>query len=1478
MALNAQENCNNGIDDDGDGLIDLNDPECICSFIPVVSIIPNPSFENYSECPDDSAELDFATPWIQATNATTDFFNCGFVYPSMTDIGLDVFPDGTGAVGAAYLLGWKEYIGTPLLSPMPAGVSQQLTFHASAITVNNDGETWGPGASVLEPVNITLYGCANGTNLPLNTTNSPSAFDLTWVVIGQITYVPQSVWQEITINFTPTFNVNAIMLGAPTILPPTFMNINYYPFILYDNLILNEAEVFGVNISQSGSFCDNNLILTANITDTELTNPTYQWYKEGVAIMGAVNATYNVPTGEENLGTYRVKVSDTDGCFISSAIIINNVLAIPEVTLTQPTCTLLTGSINVSTPGIAYSIDAGVTWQSSPTFTNLPVGTYFIKVKTGIGCISATKTVTLAYPPSSITPIFTANNINCGQGGTITITTVGSAYSFDGGQTWTNNPVATDLPVGSYLLAIRDVNGCVSNTVTAQLYEVFFGYPEITIVQPTCGVNGSITVTSTATAYSFDDGMTWTTNPVASDLPMGSYAVITKDADGCLSNPVFANLVEILLPAPEFTFVLPSCGTLGSISITTPAEEYSFDNGVTWTTNPVATDLPGGDYYIVVKKSGGCLSDPAFVDLNENFITVPEFTFINPVCPLLGSISITTIAAFYSFDGGITWTTTPTLTDLNAGSYTIKIKNSDGCESAPIVVNLVAITPSPPQYTLIQPDCPTESGTGITLTINSPGPEYSFDNGATWTTNPVKTNLIAGIYYYIKIKNANGCISKTSYVFSGAQNAPPPAPSFSVIHPADCTNPTGTISVTTTGVEYSFDNGTTWVTNNSVSNLPSGTYNIKVRIVNGGCPSYPAIVTINPPPQAPDAPLITINQPTSCATPFGSITVTSPAYLYSFDNGATYTTNPAATTLTPATYEVRVKNIFNCESIAVTAVLIPPTDYPNSPTLTLTQPDCTNPNGTIIVDSLAAEYSFNDGVTWITTPIMSNLVPGTYSVKIKNGVGCVSEATTAVLIPFTDFTPLPTASAQTFCIQDNATLADVIVNGQDIKWYDTSTGGNLLPITTVLTNSIFYASQTIDGCESERIAVPISLQNTPAPTGLSPQKFCASQLATLNNLIVNGNAIQFYDSLNNGILLPASTLLQNGVTYYATQTLNGCESLQRLGINVIIINSLPATDFENLVCDDLNDGVESTDLTIYEEDIIVNSTTYTFAYYTSLSGAENELASALINNEENYTLSLGQNTIYIRVVFNNLCYKIVELKLTLLPSPFLNMKDSYSVCENGFTNITADPGFDSYTWSTGATTPTITVTEAGNYSVNVTKNHGTLICSSTKNITVDLSNKATITTIETVDWTAYDNMITIIVSGLGEYEYSLDGIHFQSSNQFFGLPNGEYTIYVNDINGCGIAKEDIYLLMYPKFFTPNGDSYNDVWYIKFHENETNLKVHIFDRYGKFLKQLTLQDAFWDGTYNGETMPSTDYWFVVIRENGKEHRGHFTLKR
>lgn len=502
----------------------------------------------------------------------------------------------------------------------------------------------------------------------------------------------------------------------------------------------------------------------------------------------------------------------------------------------------------------------------------------------------------------------------------------------------------------------------------------------------------------------------------------------------------------------------------------------------------------------------------------------------------------------------------------------------------------------------------------------------------------------------------------------------------------------------------------------------------------------------------------------------------------------------------------------------------------------------------------------------------------TAKVYFSNNPYCFDTTTIAF---HTMASPLPPIlnNMPVYCIQENKTLTDIAITGQNIKWYDDATGGNLLPDTTLLVDgTTYYASQTISGCESARIPVTATIQNTFGPTGFAVQYFCDTQALTLADFVLTGTNVVFYDSQFGGSILPMDTQLVDNMGYWASQTVDGCESSLRTPFISDIISDLPANDFTKSVCDDLNDGTEKVNLSDYNEDIIPASNGYSFSYYTDFASADTEIAANEITDFSDYELQLGGNTIYVRVENSTLCYKVVVLQLNMIASPVLTMLDTYGICEGGSKTITADAGFYTYTWSTGELSQSIRVTAPGTYSVIITEYHGDVICGTTKTINVVASNKATITSIETSDWNSNENMLTVFVNGLGDYEYSLDDEHYQSSNQFTGLANGEYTVYVRDINGCGVTHDDVYLLMYPKFFSPNGDGYNDSWGIKFYKNEPNMIVKIFDRYGKFVKQLTDTDPLWDGTFNGQIQSATDYWFIVIRENGKEHTGHFSLKR
>ena len=581
-----------------------------------------------------------------------------------------------------------------------------------------------------------------------------------------------------------------------------------------------------------------------------------------------------------------------------------------------------------------------------------------------------------------------------------------------------------------------------------------------------------------------------------------------------------------------------------------------------------------------------------------------------------------------------------------------------------------------------------------------------------------------------------------------------------------------------------------------------------------------------------------------------------------------------ATTLNTGNYSCNITGTGGCDgpntiNIVVGDAVKP---VPNTTSLPNITGDCTT--------SITAPTALDNCagiITATTSDPLSYSIPGIYTIhwNYNDGNGNIETQTQSVTI---NSVALPNInSPQTFCIQQNATLNSIIISGTNIKWYDAATGGNLLANSTFLVNgTTYFASQTINSCESLRVPVTISIQNTPAPTGAANQILCSNTNPTLSTINISGTAINWYTTNTSTTILQNTTALINGASYYATQTINGCESVNRLAVNLTLITTLNANNYSQGFCDDLNDGTENVDLSNYNTNLIASTTGITFSYYSSFASAENQIISDELNL--NYNLSLGLHIIYIRLDSTNGCHQVVELHLSLFPKPIILIKDIMPICSGTTIVVNAGSGFNSYNWSTGATSQTNSIATPGTYSITVTKNYGLQVCSSTKAFTVVLSQIATITSITTEDWTDIENVIIVNTTGNGIYQYSIDGINYQDSNTFTGLLSGFYTVYVRDKNECGIVSKQVFLLNYPKFFTPNNDGFNDFWRIKFSQIEPNLTVSILDRYGKLLSVFKSNSAGWDGTYNGKQMPSDDYWFVVKRENGQEHRAHFALKR
>jgi len=129
----------------------------------------------------------------------------------------------------------------------------------------------------------------------------------------------------------------------------------------------------------------------------------------------------------------------------------------------------------------------------------------------------------------------------------------------------------------------------------------------------------------------------------------------------------------------------------------------------------------------------------------------------------------------------------------------------------------------------------------------------------------------------------------------------------------------------------------------------------------------------------------------------------------------------------------------------------------------------------------------------------------------------------------------------------------------------------------------------------------------------------------------------------------------------------------------------------------------------------------------------------------------------------------------------------------------------------------------------------------------------------------------------GDYEYSIDGVNFFNQNKFLDLSGGEYKVFARELGGCKSLIDSAVILDFMHFFSPNGDGFNEIWNIKGFEGK-NYEIYIHNRYGKLLKILNPDNRGWDGIYNGKQMPSDDYWFNILMENGEMYVNHFTLIR
>ena len=339
---------------------------------------------------------------------------------------------------------------------------------------------------------------------------------------------------------------------------------------------------------------------------------------------------------------------------------------------------------------------------------------------------------------------------------------------------------------------------------------------------------------------------------------------------------------------------------------------------------------------------------------------------------------------------------------------------------------------------------------------------------------------------------------------------------------------------------------------------------------------------------------------------------------------------------------------------------------------------------------------------------------------------------------------------------------------------------------------------------------------------------------------------------------------------------------------------------DNLDGDDTNGFVQNIDLDSQIPGILgtQDEDDFTVTFHETPEDAEQGI-NALTSPYSN-TIANSQ-TIYVRVVNDDTgCVNdSYSFNVVVNPLPEFSLTTPQIVCLNGpelIIEVENPAGIYDYVWTdpegNNIIGSLITVTSGGLYSVTATTTNGTG-CTRTREVRVNESIIATITDSDiTIVDDSDNNTITIDPTnlGIGDYEYALTDENgnivrvYQDDPLFENLEGGFYTILVRDKNGCGVASLDISVVEFPKFFTPNNDGINDTWAIK-GANSTffpNSEINIFNRFGKVVAQISIDNPGWNGTFNGKVLPSDDYWYSIklTDRNGivREKQGNLSLLR
>ncbi len=417
-----------------------------------------------------------------------------------------------------------------------------------------------------------------------------------------------------------------------------------------------------------------------------------------------------------------------------------------------------------------------------------------------------------------------------------------------------------------------------------------------------CGQsNGSFSVTASGGTpnYTYSiDNITYQPGSTFGGLPVGNYVAYVQDAAGCVStlNTAIIDASTLSLAINQVQNVLCNGTTTGSINsiATGGTAPYSFSiNGGAISNSGSFTNLPAGNYTILVTDNSGCtyLADTLITEPTP--LSLAEIGTINSMCNLPnGSLEVSAsggVSPFtYSIDNGITTQNNGVFGSINASNYTVLVTDNNGCQNSLLVTVNADNAPTISVVSNTNVSCFNGTNGSVTVTAVGGALPYSFSlNGGPIQAGTQFTNLVSGTYN-LSVTDGNGCISTTSVIITQPVLLSATASANQTICEGTTVTITNTVNGGTSPYNYAWSNGIN-SSSNSVTPVSTTTYNLIVTDANGCTANASSTITVLPLPIALGQNAITSGYSPLTVT-FDNLSTNATNYVWEFNNGQTITT------------------------------------------------------------------------------------------------------------------------------------------------------------------------------------------------------------------------------------------------------------------------------------------------------------------------------------------------------------------------------------------------------------------------------------------------------------------------------------------------------------------------------------------------------------------------------------------------------------